>query len=789
MPDLRSQLQATLGTAYTLERELGGGGMSRVFIAIDTRLRREVVVKVLSIELAAGVSAERFEREIQLAASLQQANIVPLLSAGETEGVPYYTMPFVTGESLRTRLANGGALPIAECVSVLRDVARALSYAHARGVVHRDIKPDNVLLSHGAAVVTDFGIAKAISAARTQAGNATLTQAGTTLGTPAYMAPEQIAGDTDADQRVDLYAFGCLAYELLTGRPPFVDAQPQKLMAAQLAQRPQRVRELRPEIPAALAAIVMSCLEKQASDRPASADSVLHSLEAVVTPSGGHETAVALASTRAPRWRTLVTVIGSLAVLAVVGFYAAKVVGVGPRADNKSIAVLPLANLSGDPSNDYFGEGLAEEITGALAKAGLHVIGRGSARALAARGLDARAVAHELGVGTVLQGNVQRVGEHVRISVTLISGTDGSVLWTAKYDKQFADVFAVQDEIARNVAKELRATLAGGAATLVRNETADPLAHSLYLQGLYLWNRRTGPAIRSAVGLFEQAVKRDPNYGRAHAGIALAYIVLPYYDDANSDSLAAIGAAAAARALAIDSTLAEAWAASAFASAYHWKNADAERDFARAIGLDSTFATAHFWHGLLMSHIGRLADARREVARARELEPASLVIMSGGANVEMGPRGNIAEGIRIVRAALALDSTFAVGRSAFGAVLIAAGQNDEAIATLRAMPASSGLRTSQVRSTLALAYVRAGRAADARRVIAELRDRDRNLPPTGLLAAVLFELGDRAQAITVLRSAVERHDPWMLNYGASTLFSGLRSDPEARKILESTEVP
>src|SRR5204863_10114350 len=247
MTDLREQLQTTLTGTYTLERELGGGGMSRVFVADELRLGRKVVVKVLSPELAAGISAERFEREIKLAASLQQANIVPVLSAGDTNGLPYYTMPFVEGESLRARFAKG-PIAITEVLRILGDVARALQYAHERGIVHRDIKPDNVLLSGGTAVVTDFGIAKALSASRTQSGaSATLTQLGTSIGTPAYMAPEQAAGDPDVDHRADIYAFGCLAYELLAGRPPFHGRSPQRVLSAHMSEMPQPVAELRPD--------------------------------------------------------------------------------------------------------------------------------------------------------------------------------------------------------------------------------------------------------------------------------------------------------------------------------------------------------------------------------------------------------------------------------------------------------------------------------------------------------------------------------------------------------------
>jgi tetratricopeptide (TPR) repeat protein len=286
---LREQLQQTLGTAYTLERELGGGGMSRVFVAEETSLRRKVVVKVLPPEVAAGVNADRFKREIQLAARLQHPHIVPLLSAGEMNGVPYYTMPFVEGESLRVRLARTGAMSITEVIGVLRDVAKALSYAHERGIVHRDIKPDNVLLSGDSATVADFGIAKAIAAARTDGGTvgATLTSIGASIGTPAYMAPEQAAADPSTNHRADIYAFGCMAYELLAGRPPFVANSPQRLLAAQMSDDPESILQHRPDTPPQLAELVMRCLVKDADDRPQSARELVQVLD-TVTSGGGH---------------------------------------------------------------------------------------------------------------------------------------------------------------------------------------------------------------------------------------------------------------------------------------------------------------------------------------------------------------------------------------------------------------------------------------------------------------------------------------------------------------------
>ena len=282
--DLRSQLQAHLGAAFVIDRELGGGGMSRVFVAEEVRLSRKVVIKVLNPELVQGLNAQRFEREILLAASLQQANIVPVLAAGEVDGLPYFTMPFVEGESLRNRLGGSG-LPINDVLAILRDVAKALAYAHARGIVHRDIKPDNVLLSGGTAVVTDFGIAKALSASRGAAPGGTLTQMGTAIGTPAYMAPEQVAGDPNLDHRVDLYSLGCMAHELLTGQAPFADRTPQKMLAAHLSEAAVPVTTLRADCPPALAALVTRLLRKDPADRVQSASEVLRDLEAVNTTS------------------------------------------------------------------------------------------------------------------------------------------------------------------------------------------------------------------------------------------------------------------------------------------------------------------------------------------------------------------------------------------------------------------------------------------------------------------------------------------------------------------------
>ena len=358
--ELREQLQRTLGEAYRLERELGGGGMSRVFLAVETALGRNVVVKVLLPELAAGVSVDRFRREIQLAAQLQHPHIVPLLTAGESGGLPFFTMPFVVGESLRARLFRDHELPVPEAIRLLRDVASALDYAHAQGVVHRDIKPDNVLLTHQVAVVTDFGVAKALSVSAASSGQGHvpgLTTMGVTLGTPTYMAPEQCSADPSMDHRVDVYAFGVMAYEMLAGQPPFTAHTPQALLGAHLVSLPDAVTKHRPGIPPALASLIMQCLEKHPADRPQTAGILIGALDTLTTPSGGtvpmQAPTVALRR-RDPRTRVtarqLVPIVAAIVVAAAVGVgvWSSRTGGSRPAEPPSTAAVSPPAPTSAE---------------------------------------------------------------------------------------------------------------------------------------------------------------------------------------------------------------------------------------------------------------------------------------------------------------------------------------------------------------------------------------------------------------------------------------------------------
>ena len=461
---------------------------------------------------------------------------------------------------------------------------------------------------------------------------------------------------------------------------------------------------------------------------------------------------------------------------------------VAPSAPTTRLAVLPLANLSGDAANDYFGEGLAGEMTNALRIAGLRVIGPGSTRALAARELDARAVGSQLDVASVLQGTVQRDGDRLRITMGLVSTSDGALIWGEKYDRDIKDVFALQDEIAHNVAAQLRVTLTGGARmTLVHKDTDDPEAHALYLQGLYQWNRRTAETLRLAIDLFEQALRRDPNYARAYAGISMAYIVLPVYTNVPFDETRSLAVGAARRALAINSTLAEAHAVLGLANTYLFKNALAEHSFLKALSLDPTCATAHFWYALLLGHLGRHDEAIREVRLAHALEPASLAIQNGVVE-ELYYARRYAEADTVSRAIMILDSTFQLGLIFRARVLIERNQFDDAIAILEPLSQGPSIRTAEKLGVLAYAYARAGRAESARATLARLSP-DPLLSTSGELATALDLLGERDAAVAMLRRAVAQHDQRVTAGSRSEPYDRLRRDRRLTALFAEIETP
>lgn len=801
MPDsLLESLQQSLGSAYSIERELGGGGMARVFVAEETRFRRRVAIKVLSPELAHGLSVERFEREIALAAALQQAHIVPVITAGVVDGLPMYIMPYIDGESLRARM-NKGPVPFDEATTILADVARALAYAHAQGVVHRDIKPENVLLSSGSAVVTDFGIAKAVSVSRTQAPGGTLTVVGTSLGTPAYMAPEQAVGD-EVDARADIYAWGVMAYELLAGRHPFAGrTTAQQLIAAQIAEPPQPLRStpgVRDTVPARVAALVERTLAKRPDERPSSATELVRALED--RHSVESHAIVSRAATRGIMRDARVWSITAIALVLLAGGtlwqlrrHASANAIAGRTADASTIstlAVLPFVNIGGDPKDEYFSDGMTDELAHSLETLpGLKLAGRTSSYAFRGRNVPAAQIGRTLDVAGLVEGTVQRAGNRLRVSAQLTSAIDGKVRWSDTYERPAGDVFTVQDELTSAIVAALAPALRGERAENVASEsrgTTNAAAYDLYLRGQYFWSKRGAGNLARAADYFLKAVAADPRFARAQAGLSMTYGVLPFYVDDPADSFPELALRYAGQAISLDSTLTDAHTAMANALSDNGRYVDAEVEYDRTLALAPGNATAHQWHGDNLLALGKGSEAVAEMRKAVELDPLSVPAHTD-LGVALFDTRDFRGAIPVARRALQLGGDYVNGL--IGASYLFAGEPDSALAF--------GLRGAritpddpQTRLQLPLIYAANGR----RDLIAQLRARARRDPTSaraGLLTAMIaLAEGDRTPMLRVLQTPAGRRAWWFAYYslGCAPVLDPLANDPEYHALLQQQHV-
>jgi len=732
--DLAPRLQAALGTAFRVERELTGGGMSRVFIAEETRLGRRVVVKVLPPELGAGLSIERFHRETRLAASLRHPHIVPLLAAGESaDGLVYYTMPFIEGESLHHRLEREGRLPLADVVAIVREVADALAYAHANGVVHRDVKPANVLIDGGHAVVADFGVAKALALAAGQHEPPELppgakdlpvglTVAGFVLGTPAYMSPEQARGE-EVDARSDVYSLGCMTFEMLTGERPFADASIDEI-ARRGSEQPPVPSAHCPDLPAAVDAVSTRALAPLPGDRFNSTTELAEALGAAAAlgrpsaDSGPHLSPTQLAWRR--RWLAAAALAVAAGVMAgVVALRRASIAGqnvaaITAAASGPTLAVLPFENV-GHADDGYFAQGVSDELTGRLTSVpGVRVISASSTREYRNTTKSRAQIGQELGVDYLLDGHVRwdrsdAGARRVRVTVELVRARDGSSVWANRYDAKTNDLFAVEGTIGERVAAALEVALEERVRrTISARPTANFEAYTWFLRGEAL---RTTPeegidALWRAVAMYERAIALDPRFALAFARLSQTHSEIYWtYADRTAKRLALTRDAAAA-AVRLDPGLAEGHLALGL---YYYRG---ERNYDRALG---EFAAALQRQpgrgellearGFVLRRQGRFAEAAASLARAVELDPRSQQAAWNLAStyatmraypdavrylertIALGPRwsgiyadlallhvlrrGDVAAGRRVVREGMALpDAGMIVNRLRFHAAML-----------------------------------------------------------------------------------------------------------------------
>jgi serine/threonine-protein kinase len=788
---LADQLSAALGGAYTIERELGGGGMSRVFVALDEALERRVAVKVLPEYLAASVSVDRFKREVLLSAGLQHPHIVGVLSAGDADGLPYFVMPFVEGESLGARIARAGALPVREAVSILKDVARALAYAHERGVVHRDIKPHNVLLAAGAATVTDFGVAKALSSARRSGGERglTLTDPGTSLGTPLYMAPEQAAADPDIDHRADIYAFGVTAYEMLAGVPPFAGLAPRALLAARMTEDAPPLDTLRAEVPAALASLVMRCLAREPNDRPQSAAELLAALDEPAMISGP------VASVQRRRsalgmlrdWKTAAA---AVIVLAAAGSASVALRRPLPPSASaitekmpvaSSIVLLPLVSIGSDSSNAYLAAGITNELASALARMpGVRVVSPSRAAAMLASGKSPNDIGQALNVAQQLEGTVQREGKRLRVTARLVGVSDGVMRWSDMYERDATDMLTVQQELARVITGAVGGAM--GSEALASAEAAEPdsvswaeaTAYDLYLRGRFQLAKRGAAPLRQAIAYFEQAIKRDPKLARAYSGLADAEGLLPLYANVPPEPTLASALRNADRAIALDSSLAEVWSSRGVLHARSWRWGEAEADFRHAVALNPSYAPAHQGLGELLIVVGRLPEATRSLERAAQLEPSSPVVV-GSLAMALALSGRTAEAVSTAERAVSYDSTLLVTQFMLGATRIYARQPRAAIAPLEAAARIDPTSFSAL-GMLGYAYGATGNVDAANRTRVRVEEMRPGPGADVALARIALGLGDTAEALTRLERAAKSRDPFFATESSgSAVFASISS--------------
>ncbi len=745
MPAFPERLREAIADRYRIEEEIGRGGMAAVYLAEDLKHARKVAIKVL-VPSGASQSYEpqRFLREIRIAARLSHPQILPVHDSGECDGLLYFVMPYAGCETLRDRLEREGPLPIDVALRVARAVGAALAYAHRHNVIHRDIKPENILLQEGEPVVADFGVATAISAAAGE--NIYITDRGFAVGTPAYMSPEQASAERDLDGRSDLYSLACVLFEMLTGQPPFSGSSARATMARHAIEPAPSIRSLRPTVPVAVELALTRALAKAPEDRfSAMADFC----EALVTP--------------APVTMPLAS-----------------------EPESRAIAVLPFVNASADPENEYFSDGMTDELITALTKVeGLRVASRTSVFALKNVREDVRALGARLNVSTVLEGTVRKAGNQIRITVQLTGVRDGRTLWSERYDREMADVFAIQDEIAGTIVRTLRSTLLGDLAdpTPVRY-TANVRAYSLYLKGRFWWNRRTQADIAEGIRYFEQAIAEDPGYALAYSGLADSYALDLDYRGVPVVEGMERAKAEARKAIELDETLAEAHTSLGWVTfIYDWDWRAADREFRRAIELNPRYSTARQWYAWYLMAMGRFDEALAEGRVAVELDTGSVSIRRSLGWLQYYSRQSDAA-LENLRRALTMDPTAEETHRLLALVYLQQGRYDDAAAAFREAIANSG---NPVLAIAGLGHVaaRRGRLDEAQKVLHDLQDRARSqyvspVPMVGLHVA----LADFDSAFDGLERAYAERRGWLAYLRIEPMLQPLHGDDRFKRLLE-----
>ena len=779
------KLQSSLSDRYRIEREIGAGGMATVYLARDLRHDRDVAIKLLRPELGAVLGTERFLAEIKVTARLQHPNILPLFDSGETDGQLWYVMSYVAGESLRAKMDRERQLSVKEAVRITTLIAGALDFAHRNGVIHRDLKPENILLQDGQPLVADFGIALAVS---NVAGDR-LTQTGLSLGTPQYMSPEQAMGERMIDARSDIYSLGAILYEMLAGMPPFSGPTTQAVIAKLVTETPKPVRDLRPAVSPAIDAAIARSLEKIPADRFDTAKEFAGALESAVYDSGG------ITPLRpAPKKRyggLVVAVVATIVAVFLVRWYHGTRDRASVAADSalpaaetaKSVAVLPFVNVGGDPKQEYFSDGITDEISDALSRIPrLRIASRTSSFAYKGRNaIDARAIGKQLNVSALLEGQVLRSGDRLRVSAQLTDAGTGIVKWRNKYERDLKDVFAVQDEIARSIASALQVTLAD--STHLVSGTTSVAAHDYYLRGHFEHYRYDEGSIKRGIALYDSAIKLDPHYVDAYVGVGQAWWNLA--DDWVAPVVALPhGDSALRRALELDPSNGRALAASLF---LQMASPDAERirgEAEEALRLAPNdpntlvLASAMLWE----------RDTKRSLEIAKhgfELDPHDPYAGYSYSQALFFNR-RYDEALKIADASLADNPSGVLGHFVRGLIHLALERPADALLDFAAIRYTL---QSASKAGSARAYAALGKRDKALELIHELESdaRKRYVDKT-YIGGAFAAIGERDSAFTWLEKAFADKSSYARLLEVDPTWNPLRSDPRYADLVQRMKI-
>jgi len=812
---------STLVSHYKILSSIGKGGMGEVYLAQDTKLNRKVAIKFLSDEFNRDSDKlNRFIQEAQAASALNHPNIVTVFEIGEADGSRYIALEYVEGETLTSFLKQGHRFGAS--LDIATQIASALDAAHSAGIVHRDIKPDNVMIRpDGVVKLLDFGIAKLTEKpepkleSEDETAVQVKTSPGMVIGTANYMSPEQAKG-RPVDTRTDIFSFGVLLYEMVSGRLPFEGESPLEIIGSILKEEPKPLPT--GEIPPDLVKLIGKCLRKDPDERYQTMKGLLadlkevrselefqHKLDRTIRPERSEsDTQVLHATTASDEQHTTasgstndsITIRRSSVGKVLIGVaVAATIVAISlgywyfaGSGDNQieSIAVMPFVNESGNADADYLSDGMTETLISSLSKLpNLSVKGRSSVFRYKGRDVDTRTLAADLGVQAVLYGYVVQRGDQLSLSLELLDAATENVIWSGKYDRKQADVVSLQSEIARDVAGKLKSRLSGSDAANVGNgNTANAEAYRLYLQGRFFWNKRTEEDLKRSIGFFEEAIELDPAYALAYGGLADAYLVLPGVSPVPPEECFPKARAAAQKATELDPNMAgpRATLASVLHN-YDWNQADAEKEFRRAIELDPNYPSAHQWYGQFLSQVGRNDEAIVELERAYELDPFSPIISSNlGSAYRDAHRYD--DAVAQFKKTLEIQPDFGVAMFHLYLTYLAADRYEDAIDLL----ADLGSAKENVKR-LKEVYRKSGKRGywDELFEIAKkaARENSREIPPLDL-AQLELGVGNKANAMDALEKAVEngRGDFGVITLGSNVRWDGLREEPRFKALLK-----